>query len=93
MTPQSTYIHSKGVHAHISPHSKDHRGGRGLSKNYLWSQQVNSKSRIITHAFSPQAHLDYAEVRYVKKPSGAKPGMVIYTNYKTAYVDTAEKDE
>ena len=37
--------------------------------------------------------VDYAEVRYVKKPSGAKPGMVIYTNYKTAYVDAAEKDE
>ena len=40
-----------------------------------------------------QVAVDYAEVRYVKKPSGAKPGMVIYTNYKTAYVDTAEKDE
>ena len=40
-----------------------------------------------------QIAVDYAEVRYVKKPSGAKPGMVIYTNYKTAYVDAAEKDE
>lgn len=37
--------------------------------------------------------VDYAEVRYVKKPSGAKPGMVIYTNYKTAYVDAVENDE
>ena len=38
--------------------------------------------------------VDYTQVRYVKKPSGAKPGMVIYTNQKTLYVtpdgETAE---
>ncbi|MBQ6809090.1 MAG: NFACT family protein [Clostridia bacterium] len=37
--------------------------------------------------------VDYTEVRYVKKPSGAKPGMVIYTNYKTAYVDVIKNNE
>lgn len=30
--------------------------------------------------------VDYTQVKYVKKPSGAKPGMVIYTNQKTLYV-------
>lgn len=30
--------------------------------------------------------VDYTERRYVKKPSGAKPGMVIYTTNRTAYV-------
>ena len=30
--------------------------------------------------------VDYPPVRYVKKPSGARPGMVIYTDYKTIYV-------
>lgn len=30
--------------------------------------------------------VDYTPVRYVKKPSGAKPGMVIYTTYSTVYV-------
>ena len=30
--------------------------------------------------------VDYTLVRYVKKPSGAKPGAVIYTNQKTLYV-------
>ena len=58
--PQPAYVHSKGVHTHTSPHSTVHGGGRGLLENYLWSQQVNSKSRIITHASSPQAHPDYA---------------------------------
>lgn len=33
-----------------------------------------------------QVPVDYTEVRYVKKPSGSKPGMVIYTNQKTLYV-------
>jgi predicted ribosome quality control (RQC) complex YloA/Tae2 family protein len=30
-------------------------------------------------------------VRYVKKPAGARPGMVIYTTYQTAYVDPDRK--
>ena len=30
--------------------------------------------------------VDYALIRYVKKPSGAKPGFVIYSNFKTANV-------
>lgn len=35
--------------------------------------------------------VDYTQVRYVKKPSGARPGMVIYTTYQTAYVDGDRK--
>lgn len=31
--------------------------------------------------------VDYTKVRYVKKPSGAKPGMVIFTNNKTILAD------
>ena len=31
--------------------------------------------------------VDYTPVKYVKKPVGARPGMVIYTTYQTAYVD------
>ena len=30
--------------------------------------------------------VDYCYVKYVKKPNGAKPGMVIYTNNKTIFV-------
>ena len=30
--------------------------------------------------------MDYTQVRNVNKPSGAKPGMVIFVDYKTAYV-------
>lgn len=35
--------------------------------------------------------VDYARVRYVKKPQGAAPGRVIYTNYYTAYVTPDEE--
>lgn len=31
--------------------------------------------------------VDYTPVKYVKKPNGAKPGMVIYTTNKTVYVN------
>jgi len=31
--------------------------------------------------------VDYTEVRNIRKPAGAKPGMVVYETYKTAYVN------
>lgn len=35
---------------------------------------------------SSQVPVDYTQIRHVSKPSGAKPGMVIYVNYKTVFV-------
>ena len=34
--------------------------------------------------------VDYTPVKFVKKPAGARPGMVVYTTYQTAYVDPDE---
>lgn len=42
---------------------------------------VNSKA-----ADSSQVPVDYTLIKNVKKPRGAKPGMVIYVSYQTAYV-------
>ncbi len=42
---------------------------------------VNSKA-----AESSQVPVDYTLIKNVKKPRGAKPGMVIYVRYQTAYV-------
>ena len=36
---------------------------------------------------SSNVPVDYCEVKYVKKPSGSKPGMVIYSNNKTLNVN------
>lgn len=35
---------------------------------------------------SSQVPVDYVLIKYVKKPSGSKPGMVIFTNNRTVYV-------
>ena len=35
--------------------------------------------------------VDYTRVRFVSKPSGAKPGMVIYVNQQTLFVSPLEK--
>lgn len=35
---------------------------------------------------SSNVAVDYTPIKYVKKPNGAKPGMVIYTTNKTVYV-------
>ena len=35
--------------------------------------------------------VDYTPIKYVKKPVGAKPGMVIYKTNKTAFVDPNEE--
>ena len=35
---------------------------------------------------SSNVAVDYTFARYVKKPSNAKPGMVIYTNFQTVNV-------
>ena len=36
---------------------------------------------------STKVPVDYTPVKYVKKPAGAKPGMVVYTTYKTMLTD------
>ncbi|MGO1372065.1 MAG: Rqc2 family fibronectin-binding protein [Senegalia sp. (in: firmicutes)] len=47
----------------------------------------NSKARM-----SSNVAVDYTEKRNVKKPNGAKPGMVIYENNNTLYVTPSEKE-
>lgn len=39
---------------------------------------------------SSQVPVDYTQVRNVSKPQGARPGMVIYVNHKTVFVDPGE---
>ena len=35
---------------------------------------------------SDKVPVDYVPVKYVKKPTGARPGMVVFTNNKTVWV-------
>lgn len=40
---------------------------------------------------STKVPVDYTPVKFVKKPAGAKPGMVIYTTYQTMLADPDEE--
>ena len=40
---------------------------------------------------STKVPVDYTPVRFVKKPAGAKPGMVVYTTYQTMLADPDEE--
>lgn len=62
-----------------------------ISNGETISDQAVTEAAIIAASHSragesSQVPVDYTQVRNVKKPSGAKPGMVIYENYKTAFV-------
>ena len=43
-----------------------------------WFSQARDGSKV---------PVDYTPVKYVKKPAGARPGMVVYTTYQTAVVE------
>jgi len=66
-------------------------GGKAVSdETVLFAAKLaaaNSKA-----ADSSNVAVDYTPVKYVKKPNGAKAGMVIYTTNKTVYV-TPEGDK
>lgn len=42
---------------------------------------------------SSQVPVDYVPVKFVKKPSGSKPGMVVFTNNRTLYVTPLNPNE
>ena len=47
-----------------------------------WFSQARESSKV---------PVDYTPVKYVKKPAGARPGMVVYTTYETAWVSPNEE--
>lgn len=63
----------------------------------LWTEGKAPDDQSLTQAAGLAAYysqargadkvaVDYTPVKYVKKPAGARPGMVVYTTYQTAYV-------
>ena len=75
-------------------HTKDIHGSHAVLKldNQIPTEDILTKCAEITayHSkarFSSNVPVDTCPVKYVKKPKGAKPGMVIYTNYNTLYVN------
>ncbi len=75
-------------------HTKDIHGSHAvlqLNSEPLADDTVLIRSAEIVAYHSKAKHssnvpVDVCEVKYVKKPNGAKPGMVIYNNNRTLYV-------
>jgi predicted ribosome quality control (RQC) complex YloA/Tae2 family protein len=60
-------------------------------------QETMKQAALLAAWFSKGQHssmvpIDYTRRRYVKKPSGAAPGKVIYTHHKTAYITPDEAE-
>ena len=77
------WFHTKDIHG---SHSVLLLDGKLPSEDILLKcaeiSAYHSKAR-----FSTNVPVDTCEVKFVKKPKGSKPGMVIYTDYKTLYVN------
>ncbi len=78
-------------------HTKNIPGSHVIIKNNGKISDKTLEEAAILAAFyskakdSTKVPVDYTEVKNVKKPSGAKPGMVIYTTNKTIFVDPYER--
>ncbi len=77
------WLHTKDIHgSHVII---DAQGGKVSDTAIIEAARLaayHSKARESTNV-----PVDYTLVKYVSKPNGAKPGMVIYVNNKTVFVD------
>ncbi len=79
------WLHTKDIPgSHVIVQS----AGAELDEASIWEAAAiaayHSKART-----SENVPVDYVPIKFVKKPSGAKPGMVIFTNNRTVYVNPA----
>ena len=93
---QNDYITKQALDTDIWFHTKDVHGSHVILKteNKVPTQNTINKVASITAFYSKGAQssnvsVDYTYAKYVKKPSKAKPGMVIYTNNKNVIVKPA----
>lgn len=76
------WFHTKGIHG---SHVVVMCGGEEVSEEtILFAARLAAKNSKAAN--SSNVPVDYTPVKYVKKPAGAKPGMVIYTTNKTVFV-------
>lgn len=80
--PNDMWLHTKdipGSHVIIVSNNKE-------ISNIALNEGANLAAFYSKAASSSLVPVDYTLKKFVKKPSGAKPGMVIYETNKTAYV-------
>ena len=81
----------------IRKHAKNIPGSHVIVKGASEQDTATMTEAALLAAYYSRARgsenvaVDYTPRKYVKKPAGAKPGMVIYTTNKTAYVTPSEE--
>jgi len=81
---EDTWLHTKDI-----PGSHVIIKGSIVPENTL-IEAANLAAYYSKGKLSSNIPVDYTKVKYVKKPNSAKPGMVIYTNNKTIYINPTE---
>ena len=76
-------------------HTKDIPGSHVVIHDSQPDEQTLREAATLSAYFSKargssSVPVDYTEIRHVKKPSGSKPGFVIYFEQKTLYVTPNE---
>lgn len=85
---QNEYVTHRMAHRNdIWLHALDIPGSHVVIKSNNPSEETIYEAAQLAAYFSKAGQsasvpVDYTEIRHVKKPSGAKPGFVIYTNQK-----------
>lgn len=90
---QNDYLTTKLADDHDTwLHTKNYPGSHVIIKGTGFSDETLLEAANLAAWYSKaqagtKVPVDYTLVRYVKKPNGSKPGMVIYTTNKTIYID------
>lgn len=94
---QNDYLTLKFAHKNdLWFHTKNIPGSHVILRGKDISESDIREAATLAATFSKAQNssnvpVDYTEIKNVKKPSGAKPGMVIYTTNKTLYVNPEEE--
>ncbi|MFF2445907.1 NFACT family protein [Neobacillus sp. NPDC058068] len=94
---QNDYLTNKlAARDEIWLHTKDIPGSHVVIRSKEPSDETIREAAILAAYYSKARNsssvpVDFTKVRHVKKPSGAKPGFVIYDNQQTVYVTPDEE--
>lgn len=77
------WLHTKNIH---SAHVLIQSGGREIDDETIL-EAASICAYFSKGKTAPKVEVDYCPVSHVKKPNGARPGMVVYENYYSVLVE------
>lgn len=86
--PNDIWLHTKDI---PGSHVIIKNGGKALDDDTL-AEAANLAAFYSKAKNATKVPVDYTIRKNVRKPNGSKPGMVIYENNKTVYIDPSEED-